>query len=80
MEITKLLSAIGANVSSYQGNDLLVNTPIDGSQIASLKQDTSSEIDNKISIAAAAFTKWQHIPAPSRGDLIRILGNKLREK
>ena len=61
------------------GPDLEVITPIDGSRIATVQQVTEDEYDRIVERAHQAFLEWRTIPAPRRGDVIRQLGNRLRE-
>jgi aldehyde dehydrogenase (NAD+) len=61
------------------GPDLEVITPIDGSRIATVKQVTEEEYDGIVARAHEAFLKWRDVPAPRRGEVVRQLGNKLRE-
>jgi aldehyde dehydrogenase (NAD+) len=63
-----------------EGGDLEVRSPIDGALLARLTMDTPAQVDEKIARAHAAFTIWRDVPAPRRGELIRLLGEKLREK
>ncbi|MDH3495170.1 MAG: aldehyde dehydrogenase family protein [Gemmatimonadota bacterium] len=61
------------------GPELEVITPIDGSRIATVRQVTEAEYDRIVERAHAAFLEWRRVPAPVRGDVIRRLGNRLRE-
>ena len=61
------------------GPELEVITPIDGSRIATVKQVTEDEYDGIVARAHEAFLTWRTVPAPKRGELIRLLGNRLRE-
>ena len=54
-------------------------TPVDGSRIAAVRQVTDAEYERIVARAHAAFLTWRNVPAPARGDLIRQLGNRLRE-
>jgi aldehyde dehydrogenase (NAD+) len=54
-------------------------TPIDGSRIATIRQVTEEEYDDIVDRAHAAFLEWRKVPAPRRGDIVRQLGNRLRE-
>ncbi len=62
------------------GPDLEVETPIDGSRIATVKQINEQEYDRIVDNAHAAFLEWRRVPAPKRGEVIRQLGLALREK
>ncbi len=61
------------------GPDLEVITPIDGSRIATVRQVTEAEYDEIVQRAHEAFLQWRTVPAPRRGEIIRQLGNRLRE-
>ncbi len=61
------------------GPEQEVITPIDGSRIATVRQVTESEYDRVIERAHGAFLHWRTVPAPKRGDVVRQLGNRLRE-
>jgi len=62
------------------GPDLEVFSPIDGSRLATVRQVTEDEYDTIVDRAHAAFLEWRSVPAPRRGDIVRQLGNKLREQ
>jgi len=61
------------------GVDLEVYSPIDGSRLATVNQVTEDEYDTIVDQAHAAFLEWRKVPAPRRGEVVRQLGNKLRE-
>ncbi len=61
------------------GPEQEVITPIDGSRIATVQQVTEAEYDRIIDRAHKAFLHWRTIPAPKRGEVVRQLGNRLRE-
>ncbi len=66
------------HVTLPKGDDLTVHSPIDGTTIASLRLDTLTTLDHKITRSAEAFRTWQNVPAPQRGALIRVFGEELR--
>jgi aldehyde dehydrogenase (NAD+) len=74
-ETETLLRLLGCPIPS--GNQP-VQTPIDGSQIATVAPATPAEIETALSRAHSAFLKWRSVPAPRRGELVRLLGNALR--
>jgi aldehyde dehydrogenase (NAD+) len=61
------------------GPDLEVITPIDGSRIATVNQVTEEEYDGIVTRAHQAFLEWRKVPGPHRGEVVRQLGNRLRE-
>jgi aldehyde dehydrogenase (NAD+) len=78
LEETNLGGFAGEWVGS--GPELEVLTPIDGRKIATVVQVTEDEYDGIVDRAQQAFLEWRRVPAPARGELVRRLGNRLREK
>jgi aldehyde dehydrogenase (NAD+) len=61
------------------GEELKVYSPATGEYIASVLQATEADYDRVIDAAQEAFLWWRTIPAPKRGEIVRLVGNKLRE-
>ncbi len=83
----RVLSALGLddlNAGGFcgewigSGPELEVHTPIDGSRIATVRQVTEEEYDRIVARAHEAFLKWRRVPAPKRGDVVRLIGDRLR--
>jgi aldehyde dehydrogenase (NAD+) len=53
-------------------------SPIDGQLLASVRQASPADYEFAMQRASAAFQKWQTVPAPKRGEIIRQFGNALR--
>jgi aldehyde dehydrogenase (NAD+) len=51
-------------------------SPIDGTVIGSVAQ--AEDVRSVCERAQAAFLKWRTVPAPRRGELVRLLGEELR--
>ena len=64
---------------SGSGKLLQSISPNDGTVLAEIRTATAEEYERALSRAAAAFEKWKTIPAPKRGEVIRQLGNALRD-
>ncbi|ETD67530.1 aldehyde dehydrogenase [Pelistega indica] len=77
--IEALMSKFGVDSAVYQQGSLAVHSPIDGQQIGRVKEHTIADVDVQIQQAEVAFKAWRQVPAPRRGELVRILGNVLRE-
>ena len=77
-ETAALLEKLGVSKSLYTGGDMASFSPVTGEQIASLKTVSAAEAAAKIEKADAAFRAWRLVPAPKRGELIRLLGEELR--
>lgn len=75
---SQLIDSLIPPANACQGDDLTVTTPIDGSTLGCLKVDSESEVDRKIALSVSAFKAWREVPAPRRGELVRLLGEELR--
>ncbi|WP_309602705.1 aldehyde dehydrogenase family protein [Sphingomonas sp.] len=53
-------------------------SPIDGSVIGSVVEASVADVDAACAAAQAAFLAWRTVPAPRRGELVRLLGEELR--
>ena len=78
--ITKeILEKIGVDKNLYTvPNGVSDISPIDGKEIAKVKQNTKQEYQAKVLNLKQAQFDWRTVPAPQRGELIRLLGEELR--
>src|SRR5262245_54563781 len=72
------LETFGIAPARLQGGSLVVRSPIDGTQLAALTPTPAAELDGVLSRAQAAFAAVRVIPAPKRGEWIRLFGEELR--
>lgn len=79
MTLDDILNNIGLDKKDLEGGDLNVYSPVDGAKIASVKMDISEDVSQKVSQSVTAFKEWRQVPAPRRGELVRIYGEILRE-
>jgi aldehyde dehydrogenase (NAD+) len=70
--------AIGGSWHKGRGAQLTVRSPIDGSQLAKFPLATADDVELAIAAAQQAFLQWRNVPAPRRGELVRLIGNELR--
>jgi aldehyde dehydrogenase (NAD+) len=80
MDVTRILPRLGVPEEDILNGDLEVRTPIDGSVIAAVAQDDRNSVAGKIASAQAAFETWRALPAPRRGELVRLFGEELRKE
>ncbi len=73
-----ILAANGLQKADITGGTLAVYTPIDGTEIARLTTHSANEVSAMIAEGAKAFEVWRDVPAPRRGELVRLLGEELR--
>lgn len=58
---------------------LACRTPITGDILGYLPSAGQNTVEAALQQASAAFLKWRDVPAPRRGELVRLLGEELRE-
>ncbi|MEE8294965.1 MAG: aldehyde dehydrogenase family protein [Sphingomonadales bacterium] len=78
MNANDCFKAMGMDPKQFEEGDLEVTSPIDGEVLGRVQQDTKKTLDKKIALAAKAFEAWKVVPAPERGELVRLLGEELR--
>lgn len=76
--IQSLLNSLGVSQDAYQNGSLAVHSPIDGSKLAEVSEHNASDAERIIAQAKEAFLSWRKVPAPRRGELVRLLGEELR--
>ena len=79
MKLSTILEKLGLEASVLQGGSLAVTCPTDGSILGRVHTHSSADVERAIGRATAAFDTWKLVPAPRRGELIRVFGNILRE-
>jgi len=79
MNINEIFSSLGLDLSQFQDGTLEVYSPIDGSLMGRVHEDSTDSVAEKVAIAGEAFKSWRDVPAPIRGELVRRFGEVLRE-
>ncbi|MBV8247005.1 MAG: aldehyde dehydrogenase family protein [Comamonas sp.] len=77
-DFSNVLQRCGIELSLLRGTDLSVRSPIDGAELARLKAQPAATMPAVINAAAQAFKQWRLVPAPVRGELVRLWGEELR--
>ncbi len=77
-EARDVLTSLGVPASRFEGGPLAVTSPVDGSVLASVPVVTAAEAADLIGQAETAFQAWRSVPAPRRGEFVRLLGEELR--
>jgi aldehyde dehydrogenase (NAD+) len=75
--VSSLLDHYGLT-AAVSGGELPVASPIDGAQIARVPIDSAAQVSGRITAAHQAFLAWREVPAPKRGELVRLLAEELR--
>jgi aldehyde dehydrogenase (NAD+) len=91
LDIPALLSRLGlaaANPGAWSGSHgwatgtqgalIDVRNPASGERIAQVRGASREDYENVIRSAAATAQEWRHVPAPKRGEAVRLMGEVLR--
>lgn len=78
VETKAILTELGVSPERYTGGTLTVTSPVTGAEIGRLREHSAGEAKAAIEKAHEAFLSWRNVPAPKRGELIRLLGEELR--
>jgi len=73
-EARELLPALGVVSSGTMES----RSPIDGQVIGSVAEASKADAEAACEQAQSAFLQWRTVPAPRRGELVRLLGEELR--
>ncbi|SEI77028.1 aldehyde dehydrogenase (NAD+) [Dyadobacter koreensis] len=75
-------SGISTGRNSWPGSGEMIESysPVDGSMIAKVSSADKCDYDKVIEVSREAFKVWRMVPAPKRGDIVRQMGDQLRNK
>ncbi|MFB0690328.1 aldehyde dehydrogenase family protein [Agrobacterium pusense] len=77
-EAAAILNRLGVDEAAYTGGSLSSFSPVTGEQTGSLMTVSAGATAAAIDRADAAFRAWRLVPAPRRGELVRLFGEELR--
>lgn len=92
MDIKKVLKELGISSkleSACTGNQWItalgtqtrnIISPVDGKHLTTLVYAGATEYEAVIKRAESAFLEWRAMPAPARGEIVRQIGDALREQ
>ncbi len=80
MSLDTSLSPFGIDPARFADGDLVARSAIDGSMTQKVRSDDPASVERAIGLAHAAFLSWRVVPAPRRGELIRLFGEELRRE
>ena len=87
MEFIKTIKIEEKNTGVSTGNDWINSTgetigsfsPVDGKKIASVTATDKESYEAVVKKAEEAFKTWRLVPAPKRGEIVRQIGEALRQ-
>ncbi|MBO6899988.1 MAG: aldehyde dehydrogenase family protein [Rhizobiaceae bacterium] len=77
-EVKSILERLNVRLGEAEGG-LVVKSPINGEKLAELPVIDGAATKEAIEKAKRAFQTWRNVPAPQRGELVRLLGEELRK-
>ena len=69
----------GSHWLNSKGGVIQSNSPVDGKLVGSVSTADKGSYEKIIQTAQEAFLNWRTIPAPRRGEIVRQIGEALRE-
>ncbi|HTX24414.1 MAG TPA: aldehyde dehydrogenase family protein [Steroidobacteraceae bacterium] len=63
---------------STDGPSIDVRNPATGERLAQVRAASADDYQHVLQSAAAAAAEWRHVPAPKRGEIVRLIGEELR--
>lgn len=76
-KFNKILSILRLNLHEL-GGSRPVFSPIEGQVLVRVREHTPQEVSLMIQKARQSFEEWRLVPAPQRGELLRLYGQELR--
>src|SRR5215472_6332529 len=64
--------------STTDGALLNVRNPANGTLIAQVRPASAEDYEHVVSSAVAAAAHWREVPAPKRGEVVRLIGEEVR--
>jgi aldehyde dehydrogenase (NAD+) len=77
-EVRSILDRLGVSAADTRGGTLAVVSPVDGSVVASVPETSIADTGKLIGAAHEAYLAWRLVPAPRRGEFVRLLNEELR--
>ena len=72
-------AAAGDFLPAPTGGELVSVSPIDGKPIARVLQASEADYEAVVAKAQETFLRWRTLPAPKRGEIVRLIGEELRK-
>jgi len=81
LRISPISQGISTGLAIWEGKGetLSSSSPVDGQLIAKVNAASREDYDTVIGQAQEAFKTWRLVPAPKRGEIVRQMGEQLRQ-
>jgi len=78
MSYQQIFSKLNIGQHYLTGGTLHVRSPVDGKELGRIRETPLTDVEGILKSAHAAFLEWRLVPAPKRGELVRLFGEELR--
>lgn len=73
-------TSTGTTWLTSDGEKIISTSPVDAKEIGTVQTTTKEAYEKIIVTAENALVEWRKMPAPKRGEIVRQIGDALREK
>ncbi|GHH00954.1 L-piperidine-6-carboxylate dehydrogenase [Pseudodonghicola xiamenensis] len=73
------MAACGVSAALDVSGGMAVVSPVTGEAVATLAEHSVADAEAAVALANEAFRSWRMIPAPRRGELVRLFAEELRK-
>src|SRR6185369_2057441 len=77
-ETAETLERLGVDAGLWTGGSRVVRSPVTGEAIGHVHDTSPAAVAAAIEAAHTAYLSWRNVPAPRRGELVRLVGEELR--
>jgi aldehyde dehydrogenase (NAD+) len=77
-DVAATLTRLGVDPALWRQGERIVTSPVTGEAVGQVRDATPADVQAAIATAHEAFLVWRQVPAPRRGELVRLLGEELR--
>jgi aldehyde dehydrogenase (NAD+) len=78
-ELRSIFDRLGLD-DEFRAGDLAARSPVDGQVLGHVRSATAEDVASAVGRAHSAYLAWRGVPPPRRGELVRLLGEVLREE
>ena len=78
-DIQSIFKSLNLALPPFNAQGFEVNSPVDGRLLAKVTAHTETQISAELSRSHQASLAWRKVPAPKRGELVRVFGELVRQ-
>ena len=78
-DIQSIFKSLNLGLPPFNAQGFEVNSPVDGRLLAKVTAHTETQISAELFRSHQASLAWRKVPAPKRGELVRVFGELVRQ-